>query len=179
LPPHRSLVARGAALRVWAGVAVGATGAFISPVAGSYGVSLSLDAPQLRQGLRVTLTSPEQFQLGPGQVSVRAWLTTMLSCARLRGQSLEAALCATFDVGRLHAQSQGFSEPLPGVRSYEALGVELQGVWSPARPLRISAALGGLLPFTRESFSVNGLGPAYVPPQVGWRALLLSELAVF
>jgi hypothetical protein len=167
------------AIRLWGGVGAGGFGAFISPLAPAFALGATLDSRSLRQGLRGSFTLPQRFELGPGRVVVQAWLITMLSCVRLARGTAGLALCAAFDAGQLSGTSEGFADTSPGMRSYEALGLELQPSWNFAERGRISAVLGGLLPFTRESFSVTGLGAAYVPPAVGWRALVLSELAVF
>lgn len=166
-------------IRLWVGAGAGAYGAFISPAAPAFALGIALDSRSLRQGLRGSFTMPQRFELGPGRVVVQAWLITMLSCVRLARGTAGLALCAAFDAGQLRGTSEGFTDTSPGMRSYEALGLELQPSWNFAERGRISAVLGGLLPFTRESFSVTGLGAAYVPPAVGWRALFFSELAVF
>jgi hypothetical protein len=167
------------ASKVWLGVGGGATSSFIAPVAPLLGFALGIDALYWRHGLRVMLTTEREFELPPGSVVVQAWLATMLSCWRFNRDHFGAALCANVDAAMLRASAQGYADGRSSTRPYGAAGLELQPSWFISNRYRISAAAGVVAPFTRESFSVTGLGVAYVPAFVSWRVLLLSELGAF
>jgi hypothetical protein len=89
------------------------------------------------------------------------------------------ALCATADVSVLRAGAKGFADATSSTRIYEGFGLEAQPSWYLSDNVRLSAALAALLPVTRESFSVTGRGAAYVPPNMNWRVLLISEIGTF
>jgi hypothetical protein len=166
-------------LKVWVGAGGGAAISFISPLAPILGFGAALDSINFRQGLRVMLTTEQKFQLEPGRVVVQAWLATVLTCLRFTQGSLGAALCGALDGSMLRASAEGFESGQPSTRKYAALGLELQPAWSISDSYRLSAALGALVPFRQESFSVTGRGVAYVPPKINWRALVFSEIGAF
>jgi hypothetical protein len=168
-----------ASSRVWVGAGGGATASWISPLAPALGFSVSLDSLSLRYGLRAMMTTEQKFELYPGRVVVQAWLVTAFSCLRLSQGSFGSGLCATADGGMLRASAEGFEQGKPRSRGYEAVGLEAQPSWNVSDGYRISVALGALLPFSRESFSVVGRGVAYVPPQLNWRILVFSEIGAF
>lgn len=165
--------------RVWVGAGGGAAFSWISPVAPVLGFGLAVETTHTRHGVRLMLTTEQKFELVPGRVVVQAWLGTAFSCAQLSGKRFGAALCATFDASMLRASAEGFDDGKPSSRAYEALGLEAQPSWYITDWYRLSAVLGGLAPFTRESFSVTGRGVAYVPPSLNWRVLLISEIGTF
>jgi hypothetical protein len=165
--------------RVWVGAGGGLTAAWISPLAPALGFSGAVDATNLRFGLRLMMTTEQKFALAPGSVFVQAWLGTVFSCLRLTQGRFGSGLCAAADGGMLRASAEGFGQGQPSSRSYQAVGLEAQPSWNVSDGYRISMALGALLPFTRESFSVIGRGVAYVPPQLNWRILVFSEIGAF
>jgi len=165
--------------RVWIGAGGGAAAAWISPLTPLFGASVAFDSKRFRQAVRVMLTTPQNFDLYPGRIVVQAWLASMLSCLRLTGGDTGAALCATFDAGMLNGRAEGFAESKPSTQSYEAVGLELLTSVKIADRLRLSSAFAGLVPFTRESFSVTGLGVAYVPPSLNGRVLIFLEMGTF
>lgn len=165
--------------RVWVGAGGGLTAAWISPLAPALGFSGAVDSGSLRFGLRLMMTTEQKFELSPGSVFVQAWLGTAFSCLRLTQGRFGSGLCAAVDLGMLRASAEGFAQGEPSSRSYQAVGLEAQPSWNVSDGYRISMALGALLPFTRESFSVIGRGVAYVPPQLNWRILVFSEIGAF
>jgi hypothetical protein len=165
--------------KVWVGAGGGAAMSFISPMAPLLGFGLALDSLYLSSGLRVMVTTEQSFELPPGHVVVQAWLATAFSCLRAAGGAFGAALCGTLDASMLRASAEGFDQGTPSRRTYGAVGLEAHPSWYLSDSYRISAALGLLLPFTRESFSVNGRGVAYIPPQLNWRVLVFSEIGAF
>jgi hypothetical protein len=164
---------------VWVGAGGGVAMSFIAPVAPLLGFGVSLDSAKLSAGLRAMLTTEQKFELAPGHVVVQAWLGTLFSCMRTAGSHFGAALCGTFDLALLRASAEGFDDGQPSRRHYGAAGLELHPSWYATGSYRISAALGLLLPFTRESFSVIGRGVAYMPPALNWRVLVFSEIGAF
>jgi hypothetical protein len=185
-PPAREPVAPPAATddndrgyKVWVGAGGGAALTWISPVAPVLGFGLALDSPHLRHGVRVMLTTEQQFELPPGRVFVQAWLASAFTCLQVEPGRFGAALCAAFDGSMLRASAEGFDEGRPSTRFYGAAGIEAQPSWYISDSYRLSAALSAMLPLSRESFSVSGRGIAYVPPSVNWRVLLISELGAF
>ncbi|HVJ20937.1 MAG TPA: hypothetical protein VM686_36255 [Polyangiaceae bacterium] len=166
-------------LGVWIAAGGGATAGWISPVAPAFTLGVALDSKLLRQAVRVMLTTEQNFDLYPGRVVVQAWLASMLSCLRLAHDENGAAFCAAFDAGMLSGRAEGFAESTPSTRSYEAVGLELQASSQISKRVRLSAALAGLVPFTRESFSVTGRGFAYVPPSLNSRLLMFIEIGAF
>ena len=171
--------AREAASKVWVGAGGGATASWISPLAPALGFSLVLDRVSFRYGLRAVMTTEQKFELVPGRVVIQAWLATAYSCLRLTQGSFGSGLCATVDGGMLRASAEGFEQGRPSSRGYAAAGLEAQPSWNVSDGYRISVALGALVPFSRESFSVIGRGVAYVPPQLNWRILVFSEIGAF
>jgi hypothetical protein len=165
--------------KVWVGAGGGAAMSFISPIAPLLGFGIAVDSLHLSNGLRVMLTTQQKFELPPGHVVVQAWLATAFSCLRAAGGGFGAALCGTLDASMLRASADGFDDGTPSRRSYGAAGLEAHPSWYLSDSYRISAALGLLVPFTRESFSVNGRGVAYIPPQLNWRILVFSEIGAF
>ncbi len=165
--------------KVWVGAGGGAALSWISPAAPVLGFGLAVDSPHLRQGVRLMLTTEQQFELPPGRVFVQAWLASAFTCLQVEPGRFGAALCAALDGSMLRASAEGFDEGRPSTRFYGAAGIEAQPSWFISDSYRLSAALSALLPFTRESFSVSGRGVAYVPPSVNWRVLLISELGAF
>ncbi|HKY40297.1 MAG TPA: hypothetical protein VJN18_30390 [Polyangiaceae bacterium] len=164
---------------VWVGAGGGAALSWISPAAPVLGFGLALDSLHLRQGVRLMLTTEQQFELAPGRVFVQAWLASAFSCLQVEPGRFGAALCATLDGSMLRASAEGFDEGRPSTRFYGGAGIEVQPSWFISDSYRLSAAFSALLPFKRESFSVSGRGVAYVPPSVNWRVLLISELGAF
>jgi hypothetical protein len=164
---------------VWVGAGAGAAMSFISPLAPILGFSAALDSGSFQNGLRVMLTTEQKFALDPGHVVVQAWLLTLLSCVRFSQGRFGTAVCGALDGSMVRASAEGFEDGKSSTRKYGAAGVELQPSWNLSRRYRISAALGALLPFTRESFSVAGRGVAYVPPQLNWRIVVVSEIGAF
>jgi hypothetical protein len=152
---------------------------FISPVAPVFGLGAALDVANLRAGIRFMMSAEQKFALDPGRVFVQAWLGTLNGCWHGTRGHLGAALCAAADLSLLRASAEGFDQTKPSTRTYEAIGLEVQPNWYLSDRVRISAVLGALLPFTRESFSVTDRGVAYVPPWVNLRFLLISEIGVF
>lgn len=167
------------ASRVWVGAGGGLTAAWISQLAPALGFSGAVDSTNLRFGLRAMMTTEQKFELSPGSVFVQAWLATAFSCLRLTQGRFGSGLCVAADGGMLRASAEGFAQGEPSSRSYQAVGLEAQPSWNVSDGYRISMALGALLPFTRESFSVIGRGVAYVPPQLNWRILVFSEIGAF
>lgn len=178
-PPPRIEALPPRPLKVWVGAGGGAAVSFISPVAPVLGFSVGVDSQHLRHTLRAMLTTEQKFTLDPGHVFVQAWLLTALSCVHTADARVGGALCAALDASMLRASADGFDAGRPSSRAYGAAGVELQLGYSPLERYRISAAAGALATFTRESFSVAGLGVAYVPPQINWRILVFSEIGAF
>jgi hypothetical protein len=185
-PPPARLSTRGvdhdgskATSKVWVGAGGGATAAWISPLAPALGFSLVLDSASFRYGLRLMMTTEQKFELAPGRVVIQAWLATAFSCLRLTQGNFGSGLCVTADGGLLRASAEGFAQGEPRSRGYEAVGLEAQPSWNVSDGYRISLALGALLPFKRESFSVVGRGVAYIPPQLNWRILVFSEIGAF
>jgi hypothetical protein len=125
------------------------------------------------------LTTEQKFELVPGRVVVQAWLGSAFSCVQHSAGHFGAALCATFDAGMLRASAEGFDDGRPSSKSYEALGLEVDPSWYISNRYRLSAVVGALAPFSRESFSVVNKGVAYVPPSLNWRVLLFSEIGTF
>jgi hypothetical protein len=165
--------------KLWAGASGGAAVSFISPVAPLFGLSGALDYAYLRAGVRFMMTTEQKFALDPGRVFVQAWLTTLYGCLQSSQGHFAAALCVAADASVLRATAEGFEQGKPGTRGYEAVGLEVHPSWYISEGFRVSAVLGSLLPFTRESFSVTGRGAAYVPPRANLRFLLVSEIGVF
>lgn len=165
--------------KVWVGAGGGAAMSFISPLAPILGFSAVLDSGSFQHGLRVMLTTEQKFGLDPGHVVVQAWLATLLSCLRFSHGRFGMALCGALDGSMVRASAEGFEDGKPSTRKYGAAGLEAQPSWNLSRRYRISAALGALLPFTQESFSVTGKGVAYVPPSLNWRILVFSEIGAF
>jgi hypothetical protein len=165
--------------KVWVGADGGAAVSFIAPIAPVFGLGAALDYANLRAGARWMMTTEQKFALDPGRVFVQAWSGTLYSCLHGARGNFGAALCAAADVSLLRASAEGFDQAKPSMRSYEAVGLEVQPSWYVSDGIRISAVLGALLPFTRESFSVNGRGVAYVPPRGNLRFILVSEVGVF
>jgi hypothetical protein len=152
---------------------------WIAPTAPALGFSAAVESPHWRSALRLMLTTEQSFEVDPGRVIVQGWLVTLLTCARTARGQVGGALCAALDAAMLRANGQGYAEATPVTRGYGAAGLELQPTWTIAGAYRISAAFGALLPFTQESFSVSGVGVAYIPPPLNWRALLFLELGAF
>lgn len=171
--------ARDASSKVWVGAGGGATAAWISPLAPALGFSLVLDSVSFRHGLRAVMTTEQKFELAPGRVVVQAWLATAYSCLRLTQGNFGSGLCVTADGGMLRASAEGFERGKPSSRGYAAVGLEAQPSWNVSDGYRIAVALGALVPFSRESFSVVGRGVAYVPPHLNWRILVFSEIGAF
>ena len=165
--------------KVWVGAGGGAAMSFISPLSPILGFSAALDSGSFQNGLRLMLTTEQKFGLDPGHVVVQAWLLTLLSCVRFSQGRFGMALCGALDGSMVRASAEGFEDGKPSTRKYGAAGLEAQPSWNLLRRYRISAALGALVPFTRESFSVSGKGVAYVPPQLNWRILVFSEIGAF
>jgi hypothetical protein len=165
--------------KVWVGAGGGAALTWISPVAPVLGFGLALDSLHLRHGVRVMLTTEQEFELPPGRVFVQAWLASAFTCLQVEPGRFGAALCAAFDGSMLRASAEGFDEGRPSTRFYGGVGIEAQPSWFISDSYRLSAALSAMLPLSRESFSVSGRGVAYVPPSVNWRVLLISELGAF
>ncbi len=166
-------------LSLWVGGGGGVTIGWIAPTAPALGFSAALESRHWRSALRLMLTTEQSFDIDPGRVIVQGWLVTLLTCARASSGQFGGALCAALDAAMLRAGGQGYAEATPATRGYGAVGLELQPTWTLAGRYRISAAFGGLLPFTQESFSVSGVGVAYIPPPLNWRALMLLELGAF
>ncbi len=167
------------AVKIWVGAGGGAAMSWISPIAPMLGFSLGLDSSALRLGARLMITTEQKFELDPGRVVVQAWLATVFSCLQHAQGHFGVALCATADAGMLRASAEGFAQGKPSSRNYEGVGLEAQPSWYISDSYRISAALGALLPISRESFSVTGKGVAYIPPQLNWRVLVFSEIGAF
>jgi hypothetical protein len=167
------------AAKIWVGAGGGVAMSWISPIAPVLGFSLGVDAFSFRQGLRLMVSTEQKFTLDPGHVFVQAWLATVFSCLQRSQDHFGAALCATADAGMLRASADGFDQGEPSTRNYEGVGLEAQPSWYISDSYRISAALGVLLPISRESFSVTGKGVAYIPPQLNWRVLVFSEIGAF
>lgn len=165
--------------RVWVGAGGGASLSWISPIAPVLGFGISAGTTFTRHGVRLMLTTEQKFELVPGRVVVQAWLGTAFSCAQLPGRRFGAALCATFDASMLRASAEGFDDGRPSSRAYEALGLEAQPSWHITGRYRLSLVLAALVPFSRESFSVEGRGVAYVPPALNYRFLIFSEIGTF
>ncbi len=166
-------------VKVWVGAGGGAAMSWISPIAPVLGFSLGLDSSALRVGARLMITTEQKFELDPGRVVVQAWLATVFSCLQHAQGHFGLALCATADAGMLRASAEGFAQGKPSTRNYEGVGLEAQPSWYISDSYRISAALGALLPISRESFSVTGKGVVYIPPQLNWRVLVFSEIGAF
>ncbi len=166
-------------VKVWVGAGGGVAMHWISPLAPVLGFSLGLDSTSLRVGARLMITTEQKFELDPGRVVVQAWLATVFSCLQRARGHFGVGLCATADAGMLRASAEGFAQGKPSTRNYEGVGLEAQPSWYISDLYRISAALGALLPISRESFSVTGKGVAYVPPAVNWRVLVFSEIGAF
>jgi hypothetical protein len=173
-PPKEAARARG-----WLGAAGGAALSFISPDAATFGPSGGVDYAHLRVGARLMMTTEQKFDLDPGRVFVQAWFTTLYGCLQGSRGRLGAAACVAADGVVLRATTQGFDQGRPGIRGDGAIGWEVHPSLELADGIRLSAVLGALLPFSRESFSVTGRGVAYVPPRVNLRILLVSEIGVF
>jgi hypothetical protein len=165
--------------KVWVGASGGTAVSFISPIAPIFGLGGALDYANLRAGVRLMMTPEQKFALDPGRVFVQAWLTTLYGCLQGTQGQFGAAVCVAADASLLRARAEGFDQGKPGTRGYEAAGLEVHPSWYASEGFRISAVLGALLPFSRESFSVTGRGVAYVPPRANLRVLLLSEVGVF
>lgn len=165
--------------RVFAGVGGGGALGLIAPFAPLFGVGLGLDTRYVSPGFRLMMTSQHRFALDPGSVTAQAWLATAYVCLHPSRTELSVAACATADAGVLHGAAEGFEQVVPSSRPHEAFGAEARGSWYLADSYRLSLSLGATIPVTRESFSVAGLGVAYVPPEVNWRALLFCEVGVF
>lgn len=165
--------------RVWVGAAGGVALSWISPAAPILGFGLALDSPHLRHGVRLMLSTEQQFELNPGRVYVQAWLASAFTCLQVEPKRFGAALCATFDGSMLRASAEGFDSGHPSSRLYGAAGIEAQPSWYISESYRLTAVLSAMVPFKIESFSVTGRGVAYVPPPVNWRLLLISELGAF
>lgn len=165
--------------KVWVGAGGGVAFSWISPAAPVLGFGLALDSPHLRHGLRLMLTTEQQFELTPGRVFVQAWLASAFTCLQIKPERFGAALCATLDGSMLRATAEGFDEGSPSTRFYAGAGMEAQPSWFISDSYRLSAVLSATLPFKQESFSVVGRGVAYAPPSVNWRVLLISELGAF
>jgi hypothetical protein len=168
-----------AAYKVWVGAGGGVALSWISPVAPVLGFGLAIDSRHWRHGVRLMLTTEQQFELSPGRVFVQAWLATAFTCLQVEPGRFGAALCATLDGSMLRASAEGFDEGRPSTRLYGGAGIEAQPSWYLSDSYRLSAALGAMVPLSRESFSVTGRGVAYVPPSVNFRVLLISELGAF
>lgn len=181
-PPRPAPVAapaRGApALRGFAGAGAGLSSGMIAPLAPLFGVGLGLDTRYLSPGFRLMMTTKQHFDLGPGRVAVQAWVASASVCVHPALSRLSPALCATADAGVLQGSAEGFDEARPSSRPHEAFGLEARGTWY-ADGYRLSASLGGALPMSRESFSVAGLGTAYVPPALSFQAQLFCEIGIF
>jgi hypothetical protein len=179
-PPIVLVTPRGdSRTKVWVGASGGGAMSFVSPVAPVFGISAALEYASLRAGMRLMMTPQQKFDLDPGRVFVQAWLVTVFGCLQLRRERLGTALCAAVDASVLRASAEGFDQPMPGRRSYEAAGLEGHPGWQVSDGVRVSAVLGALVPFTRESFSVTGRGVAYLPPSINWRMLLVFDIGVF
>lgn len=165
--------------KVWVGAGGGPAMSWISPIAPVIGFTVALDSVNLRQGLRFMLTPQQNFELDPGRVVVQAWLATVFSCLQLTPGRFGGAVCATADVSLLRASAKGFDDAKSSTRIYEAFGLEAQPSWYLSDNVRLSAALAALVPVSQESFSVTGRGAAYVPPELNWRILLISEIGTF
>lgn len=164
---------------LWVGAGGGAALSWISPLAPVLGFALGLETPHTRHGVRLMLTTEQKFELVPGRVVVQAWLGSAFSCVQHSFRHLGAAVCAAFDASMLRASAEGFDDGRPSSRSYEALGLEAQPSWYISDSYRLSAVVGMLVPFSRESFSVVNRGVAYVPPSLNWRVLVFSEIGTF
>lgn len=165
--------------RVWVGAGGGAALSFISPLAPELGFGVALDTLRFRHGLRLMMTTEQKFELVPGRIVIQAWLASMFSCSRFGQGSFGVALCGRVDASMLRASAEGFGNGQPSSRPYGAVGLELQPGWRVWERYRISAALAGTAPFTRESFSVTNRGVAYAPPRLNWHLLVLSEIGAF
>lgn len=165
-------------LRGFAGVGAGLSTGMIAPLAPMFGIGLGLDTRYLSPGFRLMMTTKQHFDLGPGSATVQAWIASASVCLHPALSRLSPALCATADAGVLHGSAEGFDDVRPSSRPHEAFGLEARGTWY-ADGYRLSASLGGALPVSRESFSVAGLGTAYVPPALSFQAQLFCEIGIF
>jgi hypothetical protein len=120
---------------------------------------------RFRVALGVDWIPPQRVVLGPGHVEASILTLTPKACLELIDTSaVDLWGCTGFFAGLFKAQATGYTRDLH--RSEPWLAVPLEG--SIVGPLRDAGALvinwrlGGtlLLPIQRQSFSVEGLGPA-------------------
>jgi hypothetical protein len=130
----------------------------------------------LRFGLGAWWTPAQASKLGTGRVELGLIAATARGCyAALRRPWLQIEGCSGFALGAVSAAASGFTRQATDKhRLFAALPLELAfGQVSEHASWQLSAAL--LVPFRRNKFSIEGLGPVYDTPAVA--ALLALRVA--
>jgi len=166
IPPHPPM----RRARLWIGAGAGASFGIVSSVAPIATAAAALDVRQYGALVRFTYTPAQRFELSPGTVEVEAYQVGALGCF---GDGARRALrywaCLGAEAGVAHAQSNGYPMEGEAARPYGAGLAELRGILPLGSTFGISASGTLSVPWVRQSFSITGIGSAYVPPLMGGR----------
>lgn len=171
-PPLQQLEEDGPRGQAWLGGGAGMLFGVIAPASPAFTGELSLEWELPLVLTRLSWAPPQRFELGSGSVSVSAYLATVLGCANSKVARASGAVCAGFDTGLLSGRGNGYDEEDIAWRPYLAGALELRLGLTLGAGLRAVLSGGVTVPFARESFSIEGVGSAYIPPGAGARCLL-------
>ncbi len=94
----------------------------------------------------------------------------------LRPGQLELGPCASFELGRLHADGFGGTSQGSGSALWSALGAGALFAWAPVRWIAGVVRLDAAAPFARPTFVIDGLAPVYRSSPVVGRATFGVEV---
>lgn len=128
-----------------------------------------------RVELRGAAWAPESttlsFRPGVG-ASLSLFVGGARYCRTFFNVVFELAGCAGLEAGALRGTGFGVKMPVSATSPWIAPGLGLLGLWSISSRLAISFGAEALVPATRASFTIGGLGEIYRPPSFTGRGLL-------
>jgi hypothetical protein len=118
---------------------------------------------------------PQQLGLGPGSVTVDLLAASARGCF-LTGHAATLGLCVYVLGGAVRAGGSGYDTNAVSTRPWLAPGLEGFIDVALVAPLRVRAAVMGLVPLHAEAFTVGGAGVAYDTPPAGALFTLALEV---
>jgi hypothetical protein len=164
---------------------VGDSGSLPAPAFG-VALGLELDWPQVQLELLGTLWLQQHPALEPttptgAGADLDLATATVRGCTNPLGTSsdpLSAALCLSWEMGRLSGRGTGVTEPRRANALWLAPGLQARLAWQlPGTRLRINAELGAALPLERSEFVLDRLGTVHQPDSLVTRAAVGIDVA--
>lgn len=177
-PAPREDPSRGAYLRAEVALHGGVALALTTPVAPLFSAEAALGSGRWRVGLGGTWILPSEASVGVGSASSELAYGTLRLCWEiLRVAAFDLSSCGGFSAGAIRASARGYSSnesqvmpwfgvPLDVSFGHEWSHRDADTEWSalPAMQVRVGASL--VIPTTRQTFSVDGVGRVIDPGPV-------------